>query len=78
MARFVAFAVFLLLCACGVYHALHYYPDLPAQVPSNFKMSGQPRGWTPKSNFLLLYLVVVGGTALFFPGLGLLMGKMRP
>jgi hypothetical protein len=41
-------------------------------VPSNFSVSGRIQSYTSKEAFLVLYLVVVAGTAFFFPGLGFL------
>jgi uncharacterized membrane protein len=76
MGKRIALAVFLLLCAACVTHALCYYPHLPAQVPTNFNIEGKPHGWTPKTQFLIVYLLVVAGAGVFFPGSGLLISRM--
>lgn len=78
MTKRAAIVIFLIISAICVIHAFHYYPLLPNQVPSNFKMSGQPQSWTQKTEFMIVYLATVGVVALFFPILGLLLGKMPP
>lgn len=64
-----AFAIFLVLFAACIVHALYYYPSLPDEVASHFSGSGRPDGWSGKGVFLAVYLISVGMNALIFLGI---------
>ncbi len=68
--------VLLVLCAACVGHALHYYPQLPERMASHFDSSGEPDGWSSKTEFITVYLGTAGFTAALFLGSGLLMKKL--
>ena len=64
-----ALAIFLVLFAACVVHALYYYPQLPDVVASHFGASGKPDAWTSKGVFLTVYLVSVGMNGIIFLGI---------
>jgi len=68
--------VLLVLCAVCVGHALHYYPQLPERIASHFGSSGEPDGWSSKTEFITVYLGTAGFTVALFLGAGLLMKKV--
>ena len=77
MNRRSAILVFLILCACSVWHALHYYAALPAMIPRDSFEAGPSDALTSKVTLLQIYLIAVAGTAFCFPGLGLLITRMK-
>ncbi|MCP4648286.1 MAG: DUF1648 domain-containing protein, partial [bacterium] len=78
MQKHIALVIFLILFGCCVFHALHYHPELPDQVPSNFSTAGKVQGWTQKTDLIIIYLVVAAGTAVFLPGMGFVMARLSP
>lgn len=55
-----AVALFSLLSALFVGHAIYHYFILPEQVATHFGFSGQPDGWGPKTVFFLWYFIITG------------------
>lgn len=71
-----AVIVLLLLCAACVGHAMYYSPRLPERMASHFGSSGEPDGWSSKTEFITVYLGTAGFTVALFLGAGLLMKKL--
>ena len=53
--RILFFAVVL----AAIAQCVHDFPLLPGRLASHFNASGLPNGWMPKSQFLVLYGVVL-------------------
>jgi len=68
-------AVLFLLAAVAAAQMVHYYPLLPESIAVHFGSSGEPNGWSDKTEFVLTF----GATELFIVLLGvasgLLLGK---
>jgi immunity protein, SdpI family len=61
--------------------AFHYYPDLPARMPSHIDIHGKVNEWTGKNTFFLLwaaYLVVPYLLITFLPFIDPLKHKIEP
>jgi hypothetical protein len=55
-----ALALFSLLGALFVGHAIYHYFILPEQVATHFRFSGEPDAWGPKTVFFLWYFIITG------------------
>lgn len=68
--------VLLLLAALAAVQMIHYYPQLPDTLAVHFGPSGEPNGWSGRTEFVILY----GGMEAFFVllgfGLGWLMRRL--
>ena len=53
-----AMALFSLLSALLVGHAIYHYLILPKRVATHFGISGEPDAWGPKTVFFLWYLII--------------------
>lgn len=49
-------AIVLLLASV---HIVHYYPQSPDRMVVHFDASGNPDGWSGKSGFYLLYIILI-------------------
>ena len=58
--------VLLLLAAVAAVQMIHYYPQLPDTLAVHFGASGEPDGWSGKTEFVVLY----GAMEAFFVLLG--------
>jgi uncharacterized membrane protein len=65
-------AVLLLLAAVAAAQMVHYYPLLPESIAVHFGNSGEPNGWSDKTDFVMTY----GATELFVVLLGLVSGLL--
>jgi hypothetical protein len=52
-------SIFFAILAAGVLQCVHDFPLLPDRMASHFGASGIPNGWMTKSQFLIVYAVVV-------------------
>ncbi|RMH70440.1 MAG: DUF1648 domain-containing protein [Gemmatimonadetes bacterium] len=64
--------IYLILILAAV-QCLYYAPQLPDVVASHFDAQNQPDGWCSKSEFINLYLILMGGLAILFVMMGGLM-----
>lgn len=59
--------LFLCLVAAVVVQLSHLYPLLPERVASHFDAAGRANGWTTKSGFIRVYiLLLVAMSSMFF------------
>ena len=65
--RAVAVASVIAAAALLALRAYLVYPDLPVTLASHFDGSGEPDGWSPKSEFM----TVMGGVVAMLAGFGL-------
>ena len=76
--RGLALAVFSVLFAACVFHAIYYYPKLPDKVPSNSSLDGTVHSWTEKTAFIGIYMATVVGMSVIFIGTGYATRFMSP
>jgi len=62
----MALALFSLLSALFVGHAIYHYFILPGEVATHFGFSGNPDAWGPKTVFFLWYFIITGILVLMF------------
>lgn len=67
----LALALFSLLSALLVGHAIYHYFILPDQVATHFGLSGEPDAWGPKTVFFLWYFIITGVFIAMFAGVNL-------
>jgi uncharacterized membrane protein len=67
-----------LLIFLALVHMVHYYPLLPDRVADHFGFSGEANGWSPKSEFVIVYAALMLFMAVVFVGLAFLMPKFPP
>ncbi|MCZ6882727.1 MAG: DUF1648 domain-containing protein [Gammaproteobacteria bacterium] len=58
--------MFITLIALGVLQSFYYYPQMPEILASHFDGSGEPNGWSTKTEFFALYLMLLLMTAIIF------------
>jgi uncharacterized membrane protein len=52
-------SIFFAILAAGVVQSVHDFPLLPDRLASHFGASGMPNGWMTKSQFFIIYAVVI-------------------
>ena len=65
-------AVLFLLAAVAAAQMVHYYPLLPESIAVHFGSSGEPNGWSDKTEFVMTY----GASELFIVLLGVASGLL--
>jgi hypothetical protein len=73
MLKAISLLVFIVLSAAAIWHAVHYHAGLPDQIREDAYAAGKSDKMVSKDDFLWIYLIVVVGNAVVFPGLGFLM-----
>ena len=71
-------AVLLLLAAVAAAQMIHYYPVLPESLAVHFGASGEPNGWSDKTDFVLRYGAIELFIVLLGAASGLLLRTIPP
>jgi uncharacterized membrane protein len=66
---------FWLVLVGAAAHLVYYYPQLPERVATHFGAGGRADAWSDRQGFLLTYGLAVGGLAVLFLGLALLLPR---
>jgi serine/threonine-protein kinase len=55
----IANVLFFAIILAGIAECIHDFSPLPERMASHFSASGMPNGWMTKSQFLLIYVVML-------------------
>ncbi len=58
--------LFIALIALSVLQSFYYYPQMPEIVASHYDSIGEPNGWSKKTGFFALYLLILLMNAVIF------------
>jgi hypothetical protein len=70
--------VLLLLAVLAAVQMVHYHPLLPDSIAVHFGASGEPNGWSDKTEFVLVYGATEAFIVIFGVAIALTLGRIPP